>query len=71
MFRNTREGLALALPAAIFSTLLFLVPVGILLSEAFRSGGRPFLPEIGIVLDLPAAGGCFIVRMRFGNGYSM
>ncbi|NDV99949.1 ABC transporter permease [Salipiger sp. PrR002] len=39
MFRNTREGLALALPAAIFSTLLFLVPVGILLSEAFRGDG--------------------------------
>ncbi|MBR9762905.1 MAG: ABC transporter permease [Rhodobacteraceae bacterium] len=39
MFRNTREGLALALPAAIFSTLLFLVPVGILLSEAFRFEG--------------------------------
>ncbi|MEJ8472806.1 ABC transporter permease [Roseibium algae] len=37
MFLNTREGLALALPAAIFSMLLFLVPVGILLSEAFRS----------------------------------
>ncbi|OCX59990.1 spermidine/putrescine ABC transporter permease [Thioclava sp. SK-1] len=37
MFRNRREGLALALPAAIFSTLLFLVPVAILLSEAFRS----------------------------------
>ncbi|AJE47840.1 ABC transporter permease [Celeribacter indicus] len=39
MFRNTREGLALALPAAIFAMLLFLVPVGILLSEAFRTDG--------------------------------
>lgn len=37
MFLNTREGLALALPAAIFASLLFLLPVGILLSEAFRS----------------------------------
>jgi len=37
MFSNTREGLALALPAAIFALLLFLVPVGILLSEAFQS----------------------------------
>ena len=37
MFLSTKEGLALALPAAIFSFLLFLVPVGILLSEAFKS----------------------------------
>lgn len=37
MFLNAKEGLALALPAAIFAFLLFLVPVGILLSEAFRS----------------------------------
>ncbi|RMF40216.1 MAG: ABC transporter permease [Alphaproteobacteria bacterium] len=37
MFANRREGLALALPAAIFAILLFLVPVAILLSEAFRT----------------------------------
>jgi len=37
MFSSTREGLALALPAAIFALLLFLLPVGILLSEAFQS----------------------------------
>ena len=37
MFSNTREGLALALPAAVFTALVFLVPVVILLSEAFRS----------------------------------
>lgn len=39
MFLNTREGFALALPAVIFALLLFIVPVGILLSEAFQSGG--------------------------------
>ncbi len=39
MFRNTSQGLALALPAALFALLLFLVPVGILLSEAFRNDG--------------------------------
>jgi putative spermidine/putrescine transport system permease protein len=37
MFSSTREGLALALPAAIFALLLFILPVGILLSEAFQS----------------------------------
>ncbi|GGB07249.1 ABC transporter permease [Allosediminivita pacifica] len=42
MFRNRREGLALALPAAIFSSLLFLAPVAVLLSEAFRGTGGGF-----------------------------
>ncbi|WP_223421605.1 ABC transporter permease [Tateyamaria pelophila] len=37
MFLNRKEGLALALPAAFFTLLFFLVPVGILLSVAFQS----------------------------------
>lgn len=37
MFHNRAEALALALPAAIFAVVVFLVPVGILLSEGFRS----------------------------------
>lgn len=37
MFLDRRQGLALALPAALFALLMFLVPVAILLSEAFRS----------------------------------
>lgn len=40
MFSNRREGLALALPAALFAVALFIVPVGILLSEAFRVEGN-------------------------------
>ncbi len=32
MFQNRMEGLALALPAAVFAAIVFLVPVGILLS---------------------------------------
>ncbi|WP_319410863.1 ABC transporter permease [uncultured Cohaesibacter sp.] len=39
MFRDTRQGLALALPAALFALVVFLVPVGILLSEAFHHNG--------------------------------
>lgn len=39
MFDNTKEGLALTLPAALFTALLFLLPVGILLSEAFKIDG--------------------------------
>lgn len=37
MFENRSIGLALVLPAAIFAAALFLLPVGILLSEAFRT----------------------------------
>lgn len=37
MFQNRTEALALALPAAVFAALVFLVPVGVLLSEGFRS----------------------------------
>ncbi|WP_029062986.1 ABC transporter permease [Labrenzia sp. DG1229] len=37
MFLNRSEGFALALPAALFTCLVFLVPVGILLSAAFQA----------------------------------
>ncbi|MEO0679350.1 MAG: ABC transporter permease [Pseudomonadota bacterium] len=40
MFENRAVGLALTLPAAVFASALFLLPVGILLSEAFRVGGE-------------------------------
>ena len=39
MFANRAEGLALTLPAAVFAAALFLLPVAILLSEAFRAEG--------------------------------
>ncbi|MEM8742912.1 MAG: ABC transporter permease [Pseudomonadota bacterium] len=39
MFSNRAEALALTLPAAIFAAALFLLPIGILLSEAFRIEG--------------------------------
>lgn len=39
MFENRAVGIALTLPAAIFAAALFLLPVGILLSEAFRIDG--------------------------------
>ena len=40
MFENRNIGYALALPAAVFAALLFLLPVGILLSEAFFVEGH-------------------------------
>ena len=42
MFLNRSEGLALALPAALFTTMVFLVPVAILLSIAFQDGAGAF-----------------------------
>lgn len=36
MFNNRAEALALALPAALFAAIVFLVPVALLLSEGFR-----------------------------------
>ena len=39
MFGSRREALSLALPAAVFATVLFLAPVAVLLSEAFRVDG--------------------------------
>ena len=40
MFERRAVGLALTLPAAVFAAALFLLPVCILLSEAFRAGGE-------------------------------
>ena len=37
MFQNRAEALALALPAAVFAAITFLIPVAILLSEGFRA----------------------------------
>ena len=54
MFQNRAEALALALPAAVFATLVFLLPVAILLSEGFRAGGRE---EFGLPCDWVSAAG--------------
>ena len=40
MFQNRMEGLALVLPGVLFAALVFLLPVGILLSEGFREADR-------------------------------
>ncbi len=40
MFQNRAEGLALVLPGVLFAALVFLLPVGILLSEGFREAGN-------------------------------
>ncbi len=40
MFQNRMEGLALVLPGVLFAALVFLLPVGILLSEGFRQADQ-------------------------------
>lgn len=40
MFQNRAEGLALALPAAVFAAIVFVLPVFILLSGGLHVGGR-------------------------------
>ena len=40
MFQNRTEALALALPAAVFAALVFVVPVVLLLSEGFKSADQ-------------------------------
>lgn len=40
MFQNRAEALALALPAALFAAIVFMIPVVLLLSEGFRSSGQ-------------------------------
>ena len=40
MFQNRAEGMALVLPGVLFAALVFLLPVGILLSEGFREAGQ-------------------------------
>ncbi|MFV0491093.1 MAG: ABC transporter permease [Pseudorhodobacter sp.] len=42
MFENKKTGLLLVLPAAVFAAVLFLLPVGILLSEAFTGSEGGF-----------------------------
>lgn len=39
MFDNRAEGLALVIPGVLFAALVFLLPVGVLLSEGFRVEG--------------------------------
>ena len=48
MFSSRKEGLLLALPAALFAALVFIAPVAILLSEGFKgaSGGVSLQPYV-------------------------
>ncbi len=66
MFHNRAEALALALPAAVFAAVVFLVPVGILLSEGFQSAEGWTLSAYTDFFSLPLNRTVFLRTLRLG-----
>jgi putative spermidine/putrescine transport system permease protein len=67
MFQNRTAGLMLALPAAVFAAVVFLVPVAILLSEGFRApGGAWSLASYTAFFDEPLNRVVFWRTLRLG-----
>lgn len=66
MFHNRAEALALALPAAIFAAVVFLVPVGILLSEGFRSADGWTLSAFSDFFSRPINRTVFLRTLKLG-----
>jgi putative spermidine/putrescine transport system permease protein len=66
MFQNRAEALALALPAAIFAGLVFLVPVILLLSEGFRSGDSWSLSAYADFFSQPLNRTVFLRTLKLG-----
>lgn len=66
MFQNRTEALALALPAAVFAAVVFLVPVVMLLSEGFQTAeGWSLQPYIDF-FSMPLNQKVFIRTLRLG-----
>lgn len=66
MFQNRAEALALALPAAIFAGLVFLVPVILLLSEGFRSADSWTLSAYADFFSQPLNRTVFLRTLKLG-----
>ena len=66
MFENRKEALALALPAALFAAIVFLVPVALLLSEGFRSSGHWSLSAYVDFFATPLNRVVFLRTLRLG-----
>lgn len=66
MFQNRAEALALALPAAIFAGLVFLVPVILLLSEGFRSAESWSLSAYADFFTQPLNRTVFLRTLKLG-----
>ncbi len=66
MFQSRAEGYALVLPAVVFAAAVFLVPVIILLSESFRSGGAWSIGAYVDFFSLPLNRVVFFRSFRLG-----
>ncbi|HEV7322794.1 MAG TPA: ABC transporter permease [Ensifer sp.] len=66
MFQNRAEALALALPAAVFAAIVFLVPVVILLAEGFRSADSWSLSAYTTFFSDPLNRTVFLRTFRLG-----
>ncbi len=66
MFQNRAEALALALPAVVFSALVFLLPVAILLSEGFQSEGGWSLSAYVTFFDSSLNRTVFVRTLKLG-----
>jgi len=66
MFQNRAEALALALPAAIFAAVVFLLPVVLLLSEGFRLGDSWTLSAYAKFFSEPLNQTVFLRTLRLG-----
>ncbi len=66
MFESRAAGLALTLPAAVFALALFILPVGILLSEAFRDGDTWSLAAYGEFFANPRNQTVFFRTLKLG-----
>lgn len=66
MFQNRAEALALALPAAIFAGLVFLVPVILLLSEGFQAADSWSLSAYADFFSQPLNRTVFLRTLKLG-----
>ncbi|KAA0699093.1 ABC transporter permease [Neorhizobium sp. P12A] len=66
MFQNRAEAMALALPAAVFAAVVFLVPVVLLLSEGFHSAGTWSLAAYTGFFSEPLNRTVFLRTLRLG-----
>jgi putative spermidine/putrescine transport system permease protein len=66
LFQNRNEGLALVLPAAVFTAALFLLPVAILLTDAFKVAGEWSLAGYADFISKPLNRAVFFRTLKLG-----
>ena len=66
MFQSRSTAFALVLPAVVFATAVFLVPVAMLLSESFRAGGGWSITAYTDFFSLPLNQVVFVRTFRLG-----